>query len=169
MKLRAQLWLPLSPREVFPFFADAHNLEEITPPWLRFRLLERGPIKMGQGTRIDYRLHLHGVPIRWQSEITLWDPPFCFRDEQRRGPYRRWSHTHTFVAAEDGTLCIDEVDYDVPGGRWIHRLFVRRDVYRIFSYRQRAVARHFTGSEFGLIGCNRESAWSVALFEPRTF
>ncbi len=165
MKLRAELWLPQPPETVFPFFADALNLEQITPPWLRFSIVRNGPIAMQRGTRIDYRLRLRSIPFRWQSEITRWEPPFCFRDEQRRGPYRHWSHTHVFSPQGAGTLCTDEVDYEVRGGRWIHRLFVRHELARIFSYRQRALARHFTGREFSIPGAGSAESWSVALFE----
>ena len=84
-QLDCQQWLPRPLEEVFPFFAEAHNLERITPPWLRFQVLGEGPIAMAVGSRIDYRLRLRGLPMRWQSEITRWDPPHAFVDEQRRG------------------------------------------------------------------------------------
>jgi len=141
--LTAALWLPQHRDVVFSFFADALNLEAITPPWLRFALVTPAPIAMQTGTLIDYRLRLHGLPLRWQSEITLWDPPFCFVDEQRRGPYRRWLHMHTFEEKAGGTLCRDLVEYAVPGGRFIHWLIERRDVERIFAYRQKFLRGHF--------------------------
>jgi ligand-binding SRPBCC domain-containing protein len=134
--LTAELWLPQDHDVVFSFFADARNLEAVTPPWLRFAVLTPEPIVMRAGARIDYRLRVHGLPFRWQSEITVWKPPFRFVDEQRRGPYRRWSHMHTFEEQDGGTLCRDVVEYAVPGGRFIHWLIVRRDVERIFAYRQ---------------------------------
>ena len=132
--------LPRSRADVFAFFAEAQNLEAITPPWLRFEVLTPGPIRMGLGTLIDYRLRLHGFPFRWRTEITAWDPPFRFVDEQRRGPYRRWIHEHRFTAIDGGTLCQDRVEYQVTGGRWIERLFVRRDIERIFAFRRAALA-----------------------------
>ena len=101
----ALLPTPLPPAELFPFYADASNLERITPDLLRFRLLTPTPIELGVGTRIDYALRVHGVPIRWTSEITAWDPPFRFRDEQLRGPYSVWQHTHDFEE-RDGTLLV---------------------------------------------------------------
>ena len=121
--------------ELFSFFSDAHNLAEITPPWLNFRVLIPPPIEMKVGTRIDYRLKLRGIPVRWQSEITAWNPPHSFVDEQRRGPYRRWIHTHTFIAVPDGTLVKDEVEYAVFGGRLVQKFLVAPDIEKIFAYR----------------------------------
>ena len=140
----AELWLP-QPRDlVFTFFADARNLESITPPLLHFEIVTPSPIVMRVGTRIDYRLRLHGIPLRWQSEITTWDPPFRFVDEQRRGPYRQWIHTHEFVEQSGGTLCRDHVVYAVPGGRIVNWLLVRRDVEQIFAYRQSVLRRRLS-------------------------
>jgi ligand-binding SRPBCC domain-containing protein len=130
-----RLFLPRPLETVFPFFADAGNLEIITPPWLRFEILTPRPITMGTGAFIDYRLRLRGIPLRWQSEITAWEPPHRFVDEQRRGPYRTWIHEHTFVACDGGTEVRDFVRYGVPGGWLADRLLVRRDVRRIFEYR----------------------------------
>ena len=121
--------------QVFAFFSDAHNLAEITPPWLRFEVLTPAPIAMQVGTRIDYRLRLRGIPLSWQSEITAWVPPRYFMDEQRRGPYRLWRHTHTFEETAAGTVVGDEVEYAVWGSSVVNTLFVRRDIERIFAYR----------------------------------
>ncbi len=121
--------------ELFSFFSDAYNLAEITPPWLDFQMLTPAPIEMKVGTLIDYRLKLRGIPIRWQSEITDWSPPHTFTDQQRRGPYRRWIHTHTFVPVSDGTLVRDEVEYAVLGGRLIQKFLVAPDIEKIFAYR----------------------------------
>ncbi len=121
--------------QVFAFFSDAHNLAEITPPWLRFEVLTPAPIAMQVGTRIDYRLRLRGIPISWQSEITAWVPPRYFMDEQRRGPYRLWRHTHTFEETAAGTVVGDEVEYAVWGSSVVNTLFVRQDIEKIFAYR----------------------------------
>jgi ligand-binding SRPBCC domain-containing protein len=139
-----EIWLPQTREKVFPFFADATNLQLITPPWLKFEVLTPRPILMLVGTRIDYRLKIRGVPIRWQSEITVWEPPFQFVDKQLRGPYRQWIHRHTFVEKDGGTLCRDEVKYAVLGGALINWLLVRRDVAQIFKYRQETLRKHFT-------------------------
>lgn len=129
--------------EVFAFHADAANLEKLTPPWLRFEILSPQPVAMGVGTRIDYRIRLHGLPMRWQSEITRWEPGRGFTDEQRRGPYRYWKHDHEFEAHPSGTLVRDRVRYAVPGGALIERLFVRRDVEKIFDYRMEQLSERF--------------------------
>jgi ligand-binding SRPBCC domain-containing protein len=134
-----QLWLPLPREKIFPFFADAANLEAITPPWVSFRTLTPTPIEMKPGTLIDYRIKIHGIPVKWRTRINAWEPPYRFVDEQLRGPYRKWVHEHTFVEKDGGTLCLDRVEYDVPGGWLIDKLFVRRDVERIFAYRQERI------------------------------
>jgi ligand-binding SRPBCC domain-containing protein len=98
---------------------------------------------MHVGQRIDYRLRVRGVPIRWQSEITAWEPPHRFVDEQRRGPYRAWIHEHTFEAQDGGTLARDLVQYAVLGGALVNRLFVARDVERIFAFRSEMLREIF--------------------------
>lgn len=138
-----ELWLPAARGRVFSFFADARNLEAITPPWLEFQVLTRGEIQMRAGALIDYLLRVHRVPLRWQTEITCWEPGQCFVDEQRRGPYRFWRHTHTFSDLDGGTLCRDQVEYAVPGGRLVNWLLVRRDIEQIFAYRTAALSRQF--------------------------
>ena len=115
-ELTSELMLPRPPAEVFPFFADARNLERLTPPWLRFEVLTPGTIEMRPGATIDYRLRLRGVPIRWRSEITAWEPPFRFVDEQRRGPYRLWIHEHRFDERDGRTVASDHVRYAVGVG-----------------------------------------------------
>lgn len=142
-QLDTWLWLPLPREDVFRFFADAHNLERITPPFLRFQVQEAAPIAMRQDLRINYRLRLHGLPLTWQTAITVWDPPTRFVDSQLRGPYRRWVHTHTFEDQDGGTLVRDQVVYAMHGPAFlsgiVNRLFVAPDVTRIFEYRHRAL------------------------------
>lgn len=144
--LRAEQWLPRPLEEVFLFFADAFNLERLTPPFLRFRVLTPPPIEMRQGLHIDYRLSLHGVPLRWQSEIAVWDPPHRFVDVQTRGPYRCWHHEHTFTPRDGGVLVSDHVQYRVWGGAVINQLFVQPDVMKIFAYRADILSQLFSAT-----------------------
>ncbi len=134
-RFETTFWLPRPREEVFPFFADARNLERITPPWLHFRIVSPLPMVMAAGTVIDYRLRLHGVPLAWRSRIALWEPPHRFVDEQLSGPYRRWIHEHVFLEEAGGTRCLDRVEYAAPGGRLVDRLLVRKDLERIFAFR----------------------------------
>jgi len=142
-RLQTQQVLPVARDELFEFFSDAFQLEAITPPWLNFRVLTPAPIRIESGTLIDYRLRIHGIPLRWQSRISVWEPPLRFVDEQIRGPYRRWYHEHSFESTDQGTICWDRVEYSVPGGRWVERLFVRQDLRKIFAYRQQALSNRF--------------------------
>ncbi len=142
-ELHTTLELPLPVDEVFAFFAEAGNLERITPPELRFEILTSLPVEMRRGTLLEYRLRLFGVPFRWQTRIAAWDPPHGFVDVQLRGPYALWEHTHVFVATDGGTLIDDRVRYRLPlapFGDVVHPL-VRRQLARIFAYRQEAVRR----------------------------
>lgn len=104
-KFESRLWLPRSINEIFAFFSDAQNLEELTPSSLQFHILTPPPIHIRQGTEIDYRLKIRGIPIRWRSKISVWDPPHRFVDEQLRGPYRVWIHEHRFTERLGGTTC----------------------------------------------------------------
>lgn len=140
-RLRTLQELPLPIDEVFAFFADAGNLERITPPELNFRILTPVPLAVAQGTFIDYRLHLFGLPFSWKTEITCWDPPHQFVDEQRQGPYRQWIHRHRFSAAPGGTLMEDEVLYQLPLAPLgeLTLPLIRLQLGRIFNYRKVAI------------------------------
>ena len=142
-QLEKEIWLPRSLDEIFSYFSDAFNLEQLIPPWLRFEVLTPMPIPMKAGTLIDYRLRLRGIPLRWQSEITLWEPPHRFVDEQRRGPYRLWHHEHAFAEKDGGTQVVDRVQYATPGGSLVQRFFVQPDLERIFTYRHQQLQRIF--------------------------
>ena len=140
--LQREQRLPGAPAAVFPFFADARNLEAITPPWLGFRVAGPQPIDMRPGTLIEYRLKLHAVPLRWRTRIAVWDPPRRFVDVQLSGPYLLWHHTHDFEPDGDGTLMRDTVRYALPFGplgALAHRLLVRRDLAAIFDFRASAI------------------------------
>jgi ligand-binding SRPBCC domain-containing protein len=144
--LQREQVVPAAPDEAFEFFADAFNLERITPPWLRFRVATSAPIEMSAGTLIEYRLRLHGLPIRWLTRIEEWVPGERFADVQLRGPYSHWHHTHTFERHDEGTLMRDVVRYALPLGplgRLARAVLVRRDLQRIFDFRGEAVAAEF--------------------------
>ena len=145
MELRVHegLLLPYPREDVFPFFASAENLDALTPPWLHFSITTPLPIEMAAGARIGYRIRLHGIPIRWESEITEWTPPHGFTDVQRRGPYRSWVHRHTSDETPDGTLVTDDVSYRVLGGSLVNRLFVAGQLRRIFAYRKAKLQERF--------------------------
>jgi ligand-binding SRPBCC domain-containing protein len=142
---REQL-VPTSPEETFAFFSDPRNLEAITPPWLRFRILE-APERLGPGSLLRYPLRLFGIPIGWRTAITEWNPPHGFVDEQLRGPYRLWIHEHRLEPHAAGTVVRDRVRYRIPLGplgTLVGRLFVRRWLDRIFDYRAARIAERLT-------------------------
>ena len=126
--------------DAFGFFANAANLERLTPPWLRFSIRTPMPLVMREGLEIEYRIRLYGVPVRWVSVIDVWEPGLRFVDRQVTGPYRWWRHEHRFEPAGRATRMIDSVEY-LPRAAWLTGPFVRRDVERIFDYRHAALRR----------------------------
>ncbi|HEY3779617.1 MAG TPA: SRPBCC family protein [Fimbriimonadaceae bacterium] len=135
--------------DVFEFFSKAENLEKLTPPSLRFHVVSALPIEMRPGARIQYRLRLFGIPFKWESEITVWEPLVRFCDVQIKGPYKKWEHEHSFQRDGERTLMKDVVDYAVPG--WsiaplVHALFVRWQVKHIFAYRGKVIGEMFGGT-----------------------
>lgn len=144
--LRREQFIPRPTEEVFAFFAQAENLGLLTPEWMHFRILTPSPITMTQGSVIVYQIKWGWIPISWQTEITVLEPPFRFVDVQRRGPYRKWEHTHQFQPMEGGTLMTDVLEYALPLGplgRFIHWLVVKRDLATIFDFRRRKIAALF--------------------------
>lgn len=146
--LTRSLTIDLPREEVFEFFADAGNLERITPPELNFHIITLQPIRIEKGTLIDYKLRLRGLPMKWRTEISSWEPPFRFVDQQLRGPYAQWIHTHTFTEmAGGGTLIEDEVRYRLPleplGD--IAHFIVRKELDNIFDFRTKAVKEILEG------------------------
>ena len=133
--LKSEIWLPQPRPEVFAFFACPQNLQRLTPPWLQFEILMPADTPMQRGTVLDYRLRLHGIPLQWRSEIAAWEPPTRFIDRQVKGPYSQWIHEHSFADRDGGTLVGDAVEYAVPGGSLVQKLFVAPDLRRIFQYR----------------------------------
>ena len=153
--LRTTQWFPRRREELFEFFGDAFNLEQITPPFLHFQVQTARPISMRPGTLIEYRLKLHVLPIRWKTEITAWEPGIRFIDTQLRGPYRLWVHEHRFYDDAGGTRVEDAVSYRVPMQSWpgvgwmVHALFVQRDLRTIFTYRGQVLKRLFGAAAHG--------------------
>lgn len=145
-EFRAEQWVKYPLKEVFNFFSDENNLEIITPPWLNFRVLKKNTRKIELGTEIDYRISVHGIPMRWRSLIADWQPESQFVDIQLKGPYALWHHTHLFEDKDGGTLMTDIVRYKVPMG-WLGQVvagwFVRRDIKKIFAYGQSQIGEIF--------------------------
>ena len=141
--LRSSVVLEHSPDALFEFFSDAFQLEQITPPWLNFKIQTPAPIDIREGCLIDYSIRVRGIPIRWRTEISEWNPSFSFVDRQLRGPYLLWEHLHTFEQLPEGTLARDEVRYRVPGGRLINWLLVKNDLIRIFEFRRNRMLELF--------------------------
>jgi hypothetical protein len=145
-RLESVTLIPRCKKDVFPFFAEAHNLERITPPFLNFHILTPGLIAMRAGTLIEYELTLHGMRMQWKTRIEEFVEGSHFVDVQLKGPYKMWRHRHDFEDVEGGTRMTDGVDYELPFGllgqlaRW---LFVRRQVEQIFNYRNEVVVKEF--------------------------
>jgi len=140
-RLITSVTLPLGIDDTFAFFADASNLEKITPPELSFHILTPQPLEITEGTEIDYRLRLYGAPLNWRSRITNWNPPYRFIDQQIQGPYRLWVHLHQFYKQNRSTKIVDEVQYQFP--LWplgeLAYPFVAAQLRRIFRFRKQAI------------------------------
>ena len=143
--LERSLVVPRGIDEVFPFFADAANLERLTPPFLGFTILTPTPIEMRPGTLIDYRIKLNGIPMKWRTLIESFEPPYRFVDTQLAGPYKRWHHTHTFREVPGGTELGDRVEYTLPFGPLgrIAHVLVKRQLKTIFDYRTQVMREMF--------------------------
>ncbi|MDZ7637726.1 MAG: SRPBCC family protein [Bryobacterales bacterium] len=144
--LECSMLVPRPLADVFAIYENPSNLGRITPPWLNFRIATKEKITMREGARIDYVIRWMGVPMRWRTVISTYDPPYSFVDEQERGPYSLWRHTHTFEETEEGVLVGDEVRYRLPLGaigQVAHGSLVAAQLRAIFRYRQKAVAQMF--------------------------
>lgn len=146
--IHEEQWIPIPLEDVFGFFSNAQNLSKVTPPSVGFRILTPTPIEMKRGLRLDYQISLRGIPLKWSSEITEWNPPHHFTDLQLTGPYALWKHRHSFKALNGGTLVTDDVQYAVPlswipGAALVELLFVEPELRRIFLHRKKALRAHF--------------------------
>jgi ligand-binding SRPBCC domain-containing protein len=142
--LYTELWLPHPREQIFDFFADPRNLQRITPDWLHFEMISAPEVTMAKGALLDYRLKLRGIPLRWQSEITAWEPPCRFVDRQTQGPYSLWLHEHTFREERHGTTVGDHVEYAARGGSLVRRFLIEPDLEKIFRYRKRILGEIFS-------------------------
>ncbi len=136
---KQEIHIPDLLETVFHFFSNAENLNRLTPPHLDFEILTPLPIIMAKGTLIDYQLKIYKMPVKWKTEIIAWEPPYRFIDSQLKGPYRKWIHEHKFESVGDETKMTDTVEYAIPGGIFsptINNLFVRRDIQKIFNFRE---------------------------------
>ncbi len=145
-RLEREQWVPTDLGKVFEFFSDPANLADITPRWLGFRIRTpmpaEMPIEMRRGQQLDYRIRIAGVPLRWRTRVTEWDPPRGFVDVQERGPYALWEHTHRFRALEGGVLVIDSVRYAMRFGllgRLVHALAMRAMLASLFDHRRESI------------------------------
>jgi ligand-binding SRPBCC domain-containing protein len=132
--------------EVFDFFSKAENLNLLTPPEMQFKIITPSPITIHQGKLIDYKIKVNGIPFKWQTEITVWQPPFRFVDKQKKGPYNTWIHEHLFEARGSSTYMRDTVQFKSPG--WIlepiiNKLFIEKKVRGIFEYREKVLLQLF--------------------------
>lgn len=162
-RLTARMTVDLPRDEVFAFFADANQLERITPEWLNFVVLTPRPIEMKAGLLLDYRIRLHAIPINWRTEIAAWEPPFRFVDQQLKGPYKRWYHEHTFEEVDGSTIVHDNVHYIPRGGRLIHRFMVKPDLEKIFRFRHDKLTEIFAEKIAKDSGSSCQSGFSSAL------
>ena len=142
-------FIPLIRKDVFPFFEKAENLEALTPPWLNFHVVKKSTPHLENGTLIDYKLNIHGVPVKWKTLISDWIPANSFADNQLHGPYNKWHHVHTFEDVLGGTLISDDITFRPPG--WIFGKillpFIKKDILEIFKYRQNKIKDLYNNGE----------------------
>ena len=132
--------------EIFPFFTKPENLSLLTPRWLKFKIRKKSTEHMEENAQFVYTIKFHNISMYWKTKITKFEPPYVFVDEQLRGPYKKWVHTHTFEAKGDSTVMFDRVEYDLYG--WflksiIHNFFVKNSVKKIFKYRKKVLGEYF--------------------------
>jgi len=132
--------------EVFEFFSKLENLGKITPNWLKFEIKTSPEQTMKKNAVFIYKIKFHNVPMKWKTLITKYEPPYLFVDEQAKGPYKKWVHTHTFEEVNGFTVMSDKVEYDLYGGIFksiVHSAFVKNSIVEIFSYRKKIISEVF--------------------------
>ncbi len=144
--VRTEVLVPVGPWAAFRFVGDPRNLDGVTPPWFRLRILRGAEEELDVGSEIEYRLRIRGVPFLWRSRIEVWDPPHRFAYRQERGPYRAFVHDHVFEPDGSGTVVRDVVDYRVPGGAVADRLLVLPALEGIFRHRSLRLAEVLGGN-----------------------
>tara|TARA_Y100001970_G_scaffold281674_1_gene392961 strand:+ start:629 stop:1099 length:471 start_codon:yes stop_codon:yes gene_type:complete len=145
-KLKFKQVINSSLDDVFSFFSNPENLSKITPEKLGFNILTPTPIKMKEGQLIDYSIKLLGKKIRWRTMITEYIPKVKFVDQQLKGPYSMWHHTHKFKDVDGKVEMTDEIYYVMPFGllgRLVNFLFVSRDLNNIFKHRVEIINKIF--------------------------
>ena len=145
-RLIFEQYIPRARKELFPYFSVESNLEELTPPTLCFKVLNKSTEKIHEGTELSYKLKIHGIPLDWTSKITHWNPVNGFIDTQVKGPYKKWHHEHIFQDLGDGCLMTDIITYQLPMG-WLGEVvgsnWVRSDLKKIFDYRRKVIYERF--------------------------
>ena len=143
-EFKEKQFIDLPIEEVFNYFSNPSNLQKITPKYLNFKIKNNPPFIMKKGQLFEYRLRVRGIPITWISLISSYDPPYSFIDEQIKGPYSSWHHTHLFKEENGGTVIIDEVKYTLPLGligKIVNLIWVKKDLDKIFQYRQKIIEK----------------------------
>jgi len=143
-KQQQKIGKPLA--DLFPFFEKPENLSLLTPKWLSFKIKSKEPLSMKEGARFEYTIKLFGIPMHWETLITKYEPPFQFVDEQLKGPYKVWIHTHSFIENNEQVLMTDEVKYDLYGGFLkgiINHFFIKHSIKQIFRFRKAAITEFF--------------------------
>jgi ligand-binding SRPBCC domain-containing protein len=138
--------LPVSVTELFNFLIQPQNLEQIMAKAMRVKVISSSTPVIEHGTVIDYTFQKNGIPLRWQSEITEFEPNVYFADLQTRGPFRYWLHKHILKPVAEGTEITDDLTFEPPLGilgEIAYHAFIRRDIERIFSLRKKRMEELF--------------------------
>ncbi len=157
-RLHSRQSLPISKQEAWNFLSDPKNLKVLTPDRMGFTILSGGDRPMFAGQIIQYKVSpFASYSTEWITEITHVKEGEFFVDEQRFGPYSLWHHKHFLNEINGGTEMEDIIDYKVPFGvlgQWAHPILVKKQLQKIFSYREQKLVELFgtiEGSESQLV------------------